>query len=59
MSDSEIASVLHDAYDAALAAAALEAFEGRYDADELDKLVDRTATEERALQLIQQQPQAR
>jgi hypothetical protein len=44
---------IHQAYSLALAGAALEVFEGRYDEAELGQLVDRMAIEQRALELIQ------
>jgi hypothetical protein len=44
---------IHQAYQLALAGAALEVFEGRYDEAELGQLVDRVTIELQALKLIQ------
>ena len=57
LSNTELVIIIHEAYDAALAAAALEAFEGRYEADELAEMVDQATIEQRALALILEQPQ--
>ncbi len=48
----ELQETLEDAYESALQQAALEAFEGRYEAEEIAAMVDRTTIIERAMQLI-------
>ena len=48
----ELSETLAEAYPAALGRAALEAFEGRYEEDELSRMVDRPALERKALELI-------
>ena len=50
--------MIHEAYPLALEAAALEALEGRYEADELGQRVERAGLEEKAFNLIQLPPQA-
>lgn len=52
MSEEELLETLRDAYDLALERAALEAFEGRYEADELAELVEREAIIAKAMDLI-------
>lgn len=48
----ELHQVLEEAYQPALERAALEAFEGRYEADELAAMVDRHQIEQQALNHI-------
>jgi len=48
----ELTETLVDAYQSALDDAALEAFEGRYEAEEIALMVDRTTIINRAMQLI-------
>ncbi|MGG6241295.1 DUF29 family protein [Nodosilinea sp. AN01ver1] len=48
----ELQDTLEDAYDSALRQAALEAFEGRYDAAELEQRVDHKAVINQAIALI-------
>jgi len=50
--DSELRSIITEAYQPALERAALEVFEGRHDDRELGQQVDRVALEHRALELI-------
>lgn len=52
LDESELREIIADAYQPALERASLEAFEGRYDDQELDQKVDRAAIEQKALQLI-------
>lgn len=52
MTEEELAETLEDAYDLALEKAALEAFEGIYEADELGELVNREALIKKAMDLI-------
>jgi Domain of unknown function DUF29 len=49
---SELRETLEDAYNIALDAAAGEAFEGKYEVDELGAMVDRATILDRAMQLI-------
>jgi len=48
----ELRETLEDAYGSALRQAALEAFEGRYEARELDQMIERNAVIEQAISLI-------
>lgn len=48
----ELRETLEDAYESALRQAALEAFEGRYEAVELGQMVERNALIDRAVALI-------
>ncbi len=48
----ELQETLEDAYDLGLKAAAREAFEGRYEAEELAELVDKTAIIDQGIELI-------
>jgi Domain of unknown function DUF29 len=48
----ELQDTLADAYDFALGMAALEAFEGRYETEEIGEMVDRSAILQNALTLI-------
>ncbi|MDJ0729795.1 MAG: DUF29 family protein [Crocosphaera sp.] len=48
----ELRDTLEDAYDSALRQAALEAFEGNYEAEELAEMVDKTAIIDEAMGLI-------
>jgi hypothetical protein len=50
-------SILAEAYRPAIKRAALEACEGRYDEQELERMVDRAALERNALALVQAQQQ--
>ncbi|MBD2180159.1 DUF29 family protein [Planktothrix sp. FACHB-1355] len=52
MNQEELLETLRDAYDLALERAALEAFEGSYEAEELAELVEREAIIARAMDLI-------
>jgi hypothetical protein len=49
---SELRETLEDAYDIALDAAAGEAFEGKYEADELEEMMNPKIILDRAMQLI-------
>ncbi|MDJ0599532.1 MAG: DUF29 family protein [Crocosphaera sp.] len=48
----ELEETLEDAYELGLKAAAKEAFEGRYEAEEIAKIVDKTAIIDQAINLI-------
>ena len=50
--NSELSEIITEAYQPALELAALEAFEGQYDEQELNQKVDRAAIERKALELI-------
>ena len=52
MSETELATTLEDAYDLALEKAAIEAFEGQYEAEELNQLVERQEIINKAMNLI-------
>lgn len=52
LSSEELRETLADAYQSALEAAALEAFEGRYEFSEIATMIDRTAIIEQAVVLI-------
>jgi len=52
MSETELAATLEDAYDLALEKAAIEAFEGQYEAEELNKLVQQEEIIKKAMNLI-------
>jgi hypothetical protein len=52
MSETELAATLDDAYDLALEKAAIEAFEGQYEAEELSKLVQQEEIIKKAMNLI-------
>ncbi|WP_019503057.1 DUF29 family protein [Pseudanabaena sp. PCC 6802] len=52
LSQAELQETLEDAYESALKQAALEAFEGRYEAAEIAAMVDRTAIIDQAIALI-------
>ncbi|MBW4494579.1 MAG: DUF29 family protein [Oscillatoria princeps RMCB-10] len=52
LTEEELAETLQDAYDLALERASLEAFEGRYEAEELGKFVSREEILGRAMDLI-------
>jgi hypothetical protein len=56
MSQAELREILEDAWDSALDSAALEAFEGRYDAGELAARVDKTMIQRKAWALILSAP---
>ncbi len=55
LTEDELLETLQDAYDLALERATLEAFEGRYDARELGKLIDQAAIIADAMNLILEQ----
>lgn len=48
----EVQETLIDAYQSVLDGAALEAFEGRYEAEELDRMVEKNTIIDQAMQLI-------
>jgi len=48
----ELREAFEDAYDIGLDAASREAFEGRYQSEELDKMVDRSAIIDKAIGLV-------
>ena len=50
----ELQETLEDAYDSALRQASLETFEGRYEASELDQMVEQKAVIDQAMALILQ-----
>jgi hypothetical protein len=52
LNEAELRENLDDAWDSAIAAAALEAFEGRYEAEELASMVDRQRVLEEALGMM-------
>lgn len=52
MSEEELAATLEDAYDLALEKAAIEAFEGKYEAEELSQFVQREEMIKKAMNLI-------
>lgn len=52
MSEEELAATLEDAYDLALEKAAIEAFEGKYEAEELSQFVQREEILKKAMNLI-------
>jgi len=52
LSEEELLETLEDAYESALKNAAIEAFEGQYEAEELGKLVNRSAIIKQAMNLI-------
>jgi regulator of RNase E activity RraB len=52
LTEDELLTTLEDAYESALRKAALEAFEGRYTADELGKLVNQDEVIQEAMDLI-------
>ncbi|MCF3609103.1 DUF29 domain-containing protein, partial [Planktothrix agardhii 1033] len=52
MTDTELVTTLEDAYDLALEKAALEAFEGQYEAEGLSQLVQREEIIKKAMNLI-------
>ena len=52
MQDDELLETLQDAYESALRKAALEAFEGRYIADELGDFVNQNEVIQEAMDLI-------
>ncbi|KKD38600.1 MAG: DUF29 family protein [Limnoraphis robusta] len=54
MSEEELAATLEDAYDLALEKAAIEAFEGKYEAEELSQLVQREEMIKKAMNLIRE-----
>ncbi|HBW57800.1 MAG TPA: hypothetical protein DEF27_08350 [Oscillatoriales bacterium UBA8482] len=52
MSEAELVTTLEDAYDLALEKAAIEAFEGQYEAEGLSQLVQREEVIKKAMNLI-------
>ncbi|MEB3283630.1 MAG: DUF29 family protein [Lyngbya sp.] len=52
MTEEELAATLEDAYDLALEKAAIEAFEGKYEAEELSQFVQREEILKKAMNLI-------
>ncbi|WP_413163424.1 DUF29 family protein [Capilliphycus salinus ALCB114379] len=52
MTEEELAATLEDAYDLALEKAAIEAFEGKYEAEELSQFVQREEIIKKAMNLI-------
>ncbi len=52
MTIEELRETLNEAYPAALDQASLEAFKGKYEAEELGKMVDKTAIIEEGIDLI-------
>ena len=52
LSEEELLETLEDAYDSALRDAALEAFEGRYEAEEIEEMVNREEIIKKAMDLI-------
>ncbi|MCL1467258.1 DUF29 family protein [Argonema galeatum] len=52
MSEEELAATLEDAYDLALEKAAIEAFEGKYEPEELSQLVNQEEIIKNAMNLI-------
>jgi len=52
LTEEELWETLQDAYESALRTAALEAFAGRYEADEIDDMVEREQIIRRAMDLI-------
>ncbi|ACB49984.1 unknown [Crocosphaera subtropica ATCC 51142] len=52
LTSTELIETLEDAYASALRQAALEAFEGKYEAEELNEIVDKTAIIDEAIELI-------
>jgi hypothetical protein len=52
LTSEEVQETLIDAYQSALDGAALEAFEGRYEAEELDRMVEKKIIIDQAMQLI-------
>lgn len=52
LSEKELLETLQDAYDSALRDAAIEAFEGRYEAEEIGEMVNREEIIRKAMDLI-------
>lgn len=52
LTSEEVQETLIDAYQSALDGAALETFEGRYEAEELDRMVEKNTIIDQAMQLI-------
>jgi hypothetical protein len=52
LTSEELQETLIDAYKSALDGAALEAFEGRYEAEEIDQMVEKNTIIDQAMQLI-------
>jgi hypothetical protein len=56
LTETELQETLEDAYQSALDQASLEAFEGRYEADEIATMIDRNTIINQALTLILDNP---
>jgi hypothetical protein len=56
LTDAELRETLEDAYDFALQMATLEAFEGRYETDEIAAMVDQVTIIQEAMMLIEENP---
>jgi hypothetical protein len=56
LTETELQETLEDAYESALDQASLEAFEGRYEADEIATMIDRNTIINQALTLILDNP---
>ena len=52
LTEEELLETISDAYESALREAAIEAFEGRYEAEEISEMVDREEMIKTALDLI-------
>jgi Domain of unknown function DUF29 len=52
LTEQELTETLEDAYESALRDAALEAFEGRYEAEQLDGMIEQTEILQAAIDLI-------
>lgn len=52
LTEEELLETIHDAYESALREAAIEAFEGSYEAEEISKMVDREEIIKTAIDLI-------
>ncbi|MBW4490037.1 MAG: DUF29 domain-containing protein [Trichocoleus desertorum ATA4-8-CV12] len=58
LTEDELLETLQDAYESALRQAALEAFEGRYETEEIAALVDQQAIVDEAIALILDKPKS-
>lgn len=52
LTEEELMETLQDAYESALRQASLEAFEGRYEAEEIDQMINQTTMIQKAIDLI-------
>ena len=52
LTEQELTETLEDAYESALRDAALEAFEGKYEAEQLDRMIEQTEILQAAIDLI-------